>query len=140
MNLLANAIDALEEVDERHWQTPQLAEPSLIGANYDQAVLPTQVTSFPPATAPTIRIRTQIIEGKRVQIAIADNGSGIPVNVRDRLFDPFYTTKPVGRGTGLGLYISFQIIDKHKGTLKCISEPNQGTEFIIDIPITKVDA
>jgi len=138
MNLVANAIDALEEVDESRWQIPQLAQSSLVGAECNQAVLPTQVKGFPLATLPTIRIRTQV-QGNQIQVAIADNGSGIPESVRDRLFDPFYTTKPVGRGTGLGLYISFQIIEKHKGTLRCISEPNQGTEFIIDIPIAKVD-
>ncbi|MHC5595621.1 MAG: ATP-binding protein, partial [Nostoc sp.] len=50
-------------------------------------------------------------------------------------FDPFFTTKPVGSGTGLGMSISYQIINKHGGQLKCVSAPLQGTEFIIQIPI-----
>jgi signal transduction histidine kinase len=60
----------------------------------------------------------------------------MPEDVRARIFDPFFTTKPLGKGTGLGLSISYQIIvEKHGGKLKCLSAPNQGTEFVIEIPI-----
>jgi signal transduction histidine kinase len=57
-------------------------------------------------------------------------------DVKDRIFEPFFTTKPIGEGTGLGLYISYQIIhEKHGGALKCFSEVGQGAEFWIEIPI-----
>jgi signal transduction histidine kinase len=71
-----------------------------------------------------------------VQIAIADNGSGIPEKFKQQIFDPFFTTKPVGKGTGMGMSISYQIITKkHGGKLDCFSTPGEGTEFIIQIPI-----
>jgi signal transduction histidine kinase len=72
-------------------------------------------------------------------ICFIDNGNGIPEDLQARLFDPFFTTKPIGQGTGLGLYISYQIIvEKHQGTLECHSQIGQGTEFRIQIPISQV--
>lgn len=69
-------------------------------------------------------------------IRIADNGAGICADIIPQIFDPFFTTKPVGRGTGLGLSISHEIIvEKHQGKLQCVSNPGQGTEFIVEIPI-----
>ena len=92
-----------------------------------------------------IRICTELIEGDalegkttepRAVIRIIDNGPGMQEDVRLQIFDPFFTTKPVGKGTGLGLAISYQIVvEKHGGRLQCISAPNQGTEFRIEIPI-----
>ncbi|MEB3232942.1 MAG: HAMP domain-containing sensor histidine kinase, partial [Leptolyngbyaceae bacterium] len=74
-------------------------------------------------------------QGQWVEVAIADNGPGIPSHLQQRIFDPFFTTKPVGKGTGLGMSISHQIIiEKHRGQIKCNSTPGQGTEFIIQIP------
>ncbi|MFP4219450.1 MAG: PAS domain S-box protein [Phormidium sp.] len=71
-------------------------------------------------------------------IKVRDNGSGIPEDVRDRIFDPFYTTKPVGQGTGLGLSISYQIIvERHQGTLTCDSTPGEGSTFAIELPLNK---
>lgn len=69
-------------------------------------------------------------------IRIIDNGGGIKEEFKRRIFDPFFTTKPVGKGTGLGLSIAHSIVVKqHGGDLICISEPGQGTEIIIKIPI-----
>lgn len=107
MNILANAIDALEERIES-------------SSNFD---------------SPTICIKTELIESKQVKISISDNANGIPEDIKTRLFDPFFTTKPVGKGTGMGLSISYQIVvEKHCGSLNCISTPGEGTEFIISIP------
>jgi len=104
MNILSNAIDALEE--------------SVNIAN------------------PQIRITTQLIEGQRVRISIADNGPGMTELVQLRLFDPFFTTKPVGKGTGLGLSISYQtVVEQHRGSLSCVSAPGLGAKFIIEIPL-----
>ncbi len=71
-----------------------------------------------------------------VRIKIGDNGPGIEPEIRDRIFNPFFTTKPIGTGTGLGLSVSYQIVvDKHKGRLSCSSIVGKGTTFIVEIPI-----
>ena len=67
-------------------------------------------------------------------VKIKDNGAGMPEKVKKRIFEPFFTTKPVGIGTGLGMSISFGIIEKHGGNLFCESEEGVGTEFSILIP------
>lgn len=78
----------------------------------------------------------QLTGNHRVRIAIADNGPGISSNVQAKMFDPFFTTKEIGQGKGLGLAMSYQIIaNQHQGRLTCVSEPNQGAEFTIEIPI-----
>ena len=83
-----------------------------------------------------IIIRTQIVKDNWVNISIIDNGPGIKEDICKKLYDPFFTTKEVGKGTGLGMAISYQIIvEKHGGFLKCISELGKGTEFLIEIPI-----
>ena len=84
-----------------------------------------------------ITIRTVLLEeNSRIVIQIRDNGRGMTADVKDRIYEPFFTTKPLGEGTGLGLYISYQIIvEKHGGALKCFSEEGQGSEFWIEIPI-----
>lgn len=67
---------------------------------------------------------------------IADNGGGMIDEVKARIFERFFTTKPLGKGTGLGLPISYQItVEKHGASLKCVSSQEKGTEFIIEIPI-----
>ncbi|WP_392535521.1 sensor histidine kinase [Nostoc sp. C117] len=117
MNLLTNAIDALQD-SRKSW---------FIGNNQLEK---------PNYLLPTIRIRTEVIDGEWVVITFADNASGMSEKVRTRLFDPFFTTKPVGKGTGLGLSISYQIIvEKHSGQIGCISVPGEGTEFVIKIPV-----
>jgi signal transduction histidine kinase len=84
--------------------------------------------------SPTITISTSITEDGLIQIKIADNGSGIPENIVKKIFDPFFTTKPVGSGTGLGLYVSYQIVvERHRGQLTCNSIAGVGTEFVIKI-------
>lgn len=111
MNVLSNAIDALIS----RFMTNPLPQTN---------------------DAPQIKIHTEVVEGDRIAIRIADNGIGMTEAVQRRLFDPFFTTKPVGAGTGLGLSISYQIVvERHNGILRCLSIPNQGTEFAIEIPI-----
>ena len=108
MNLLGNAIDALEDVVAQNG------------------------TSF----SPLIRICTEAPSPDYVRVKICDNGSGMTDEVKLKLFDPFFTTKPIGKGTGLGLSISYQIVvEKHKGILQCQSTPGLGTEFVIEIPV-----
>ena len=82
----------------------------------------------------TITISTSIKAGI-VHISIKDTGRGIHENLKEKIFEPFYTTKEVGRGTGLGLSISHGIIEKHKGAIDFKSEPGKGSEFIVSLPI-----
>jgi signal transduction histidine kinase len=81
-----------------------------------------------------IIITTQKFDDK-VSISIKDNGHGMTQEIKSRIFDPFYTTKKVGKGTGLGLAITYGIIEEHKGNIAVISEPEKGTEFLISLPI-----
>lgn len=112
MNLLSNALDALEERDQRRSSREMVNNPS------------------------RIEIRTEAVEGDRVRIQIADNGPGIPPQVQKKIFEYLYTTKPVGKGTGLGLTISRDIVEgKHKGKLSVVSSPQEGTTFTIELPV-----
>ena len=73
--------------------------------------------------------------GNKVEIRIRDNGTGIPLEVKEKMFNPFFTTKPAGEGTGLGLSMSHDIVVKqHGGTIDVITEPGVFTEFIITLP------
>ncbi|SET76516.1 sensor histidine kinase [Hymenobacter actinosclerus] len=90
-----------------------------------------------PDYTPTVRVRTRLLPGGSVQISVRDNGTGIPEAVRQKIFQPFFTTKPTGQGTGLGLSLSYDIITKgHNGTLSFVTEEGQGTEFIIELPLS----
>ncbi len=112
MNILSNAIDALDDWDERRG-FPAIRDN------------PTQ-----------IKISTKVDECNFAEIKITDNGPGMTDEVKQHIFDTFFTTKPIGKGTGMGLSISHQIVvEKHKGELDCISELGKGTEFIIRIAI-----
>jgi two-component system, NtrC family, sensor kinase len=112
MNLLANAIDAIDEAIEK-------AEAA---ANQE---------------SPTICIQTTVTNDQQsVLIEIADNGIGMSLEVQQRMCEQFFTTKPLGKGTGLGMAIAREIIvDKHGGTLEVKSSPGDGAKFAISIPI-----
>ncbi|AUS99300.1 hypothetical protein CLI64_02205 [Nostoc sp. CENA543] len=110
MNILLNAIDALEEMGNEYWQ----------------------MTS----TTPQIRIYTKLLEKNRIAISFYDNGIGMNEKVQAKVFDPFFTNKIVGKGMGLGLSVSYQIVtEKHRGKLYFNSVFKQGTEFVMEIPI-----
>jgi len=82
---------------------------------------------------PTVTVSTRNENGK-VIISVKDNGNGIPDSIKDKIFQPFFTTKPTGQGTGLGLSLSYDIIKAHSGEIKLISKEEKGTEFIIQLP------
>ena len=110
MNILANGIDALEI----SWKKSESKFLSI---------------------KPQIKIKTRAIDKNYISIHIIDNGIGIPEKVKNRIFEPFYTTKPIGKGTGLGLSLSYQIIvEKHGGNLY-FNSGEEGTEFVIELPV-----
>jgi len=82
---------------------------------------------------PTVSISTKKIADK-VEIRVTDNGNGIPQKVLDKIFQPFFTTKPTGQGTGLGLSLSYDIVKAHGGEIKVETGEDKGTTFIIQIP------
>lgn len=115
MNILNNAVDALENQPE----------PRIITIKTDVGC--GEESNFNPYSLPPT---------PHVVIRIKDNGPGMTQEVYRRLFEPFFTTKPIGKNTGLGLYVSYQIVVKqHGGQLRCISSPGKGTEFFIEIPV-----
>ena len=74
--------------------------------------------------------------GEKIEIRVSDNGNGIPQKVLDKIFQPFFTTKPAGQGTGLGLSLSYDIITKgHGGELKVETKEGEGSVFIISLPV-----
>jgi len=68
-------------------------------------------------------------------ITVADNGIGIPQNVMDKIFQPFFTTKPTGQGTGLGLSLSYDIVKAHEGEIKIANAEGDGATFIVRLPL-----
>jgi signal transduction histidine kinase len=125
MNLLSNAIDAFESSQESTIESKQGITPCI--------TICTKVVHPIGEITPSSNQLTR----ERVKICITDNGSGISDAIKRRIFDPFFTTKAVGDGTGLGLSISHKIVvEQHEGSLQCVSQPGQGTEFRIEIPIT----
>ncbi|WP_353930894.1 ATP-binding protein [Okeanomitos corallinicola TIOX110] len=113
MNILVNAIDAIEQ----QFYQNKLAE-------------------IPEEYSGKINIKSRVIDSQWIEISITDNGIGMSEEIRKKIMNPFFTTKPVGKGTGIGMSISYQIItERHGGKLHCQSTIGKGTEFIIQIPI-----
>ena len=83
---------------------------------------------------PTVSVSTKKIADK-VLISVKDNGNGIPQKISDKIFQPFFTTKPTGQGTGLGLSLSYDIVKAHGGELKVETKEEAGTVFTIVLPI-----
>jgi two-component system, NtrC family, sensor kinase len=75
-----------------------------------------------------------ILDPGLARISVSDNGSGIPAAIRDKIFQPFFTTKPTGQGTGLGLSLSYDIIKAHGGELNVGSVEGKGAEFVVVLP------
>ena len=115
MNIIANGIDAIEE----GYQKLSVAEAEKKNGR--------------------IAICTGVTAQNTVMVEISDNGTGIGPAIVDRIFNPFFTTKAVGKGTGLGMSIAHSIVvEKHKGKIECISSIGCGTTFLIEIPIGKL--
>jgi signal transduction histidine kinase len=119
MNLIANAIEA---ITEKYQACP-------LGATKTDPLVTDQFKGC-------IEIQTRLLQGDRVQIQIIDNGVGMPDSIQSQIFNPFFTTKPVGKGTGLGMSISYQIVtEQHQGQLRFSSVPGEGSTFTIVMPL-----
>ncbi|MEO5983998.1 MAG: ATP-binding protein [Ferruginibacter sp.] len=123
LNLLTNAFYAVNE--KKNASTLRQAQGSA-GQPYEPTV--TVSTSHSPLLGREV--------GGEVTIKVTDNGNGIPQKVLDKIFQPFFTTKPTGQGTGLGLSLSYDIIKAHGGELKVETKEGDGSEFIIILPTT----
>jgi signal transduction histidine kinase len=82
---------------------------------------------------PTVSVSTKK-EGNKVLVSVKDNGNGIPEHIKEKIFQPFFTTKPTGQGTGLGLSLSYDIVKAHGGELKVETKEGDGSEFSIKLP------
>lgn len=89
----------------------------------------------PDGYEPTVSVSTKKVNSK-VEIRVKDNGNGIPEKVLNKIFQPFFTTKPTGQGTGLGLSLSYDIVKAHGGEIKVETKEGEGSEFIIQLPVT----
>ena len=85
---------------------------------------------------PEVIVKTKMND-KIFEISVQDNGDGIPKDIVDKIFQPFFTTKPTGSGTGLGLSLSYYIVKTHGGSIKVHSNKNEGTTFLLQLPITE---
>lgn len=90
----------------------------------------------PAGYEPTVTVSTRLLNAKTVEVRIQDNGTGIPDSVKAKIFQPFFTTKPTGQGTGLGLSLAYDIVTKgHGGSLELKSKEGAGTEFVLSLPL-----
>ena len=98
-------------------------------------IITNAVHAMPERTEPNvITLHTSMEDQQTVRIDIEDNGKGIPEDVLPKIFDPFFTTKPIGQGTGMGLSISYKIIQEHQGRITVDTKPGLGTTFSIFLP------
>jgi signal transduction histidine kinase len=123
LNLFNNALYA---VNEKRKNGPLTAEGG--------------IGKLPNEYMPLVIVRTKLIpplEGKReaVELKVTDNGNGIPQNIIDKIFQPFFTTKPTGQGTGLGLSLAYDILKAHGGEIKVETKEGEGAAFVIQLPI-----
>jgi len=126
LNLINNAFYAIS--DKAKLQSANLPTP--------QGVLRTGQADYDPQVIIQTKRMSGKTNGERVEISVSDNGNGIPKNIVDKIFQPFFTTKPTGEGTGLGLSLAHEIVKAHGGELKVETKEGEGTKFIIVIPIT----
>ncbi|NNF36660.1 MAG: histidine kinase, partial [Saprospiraceae bacterium] len=130
LNLINNAFQAVSEArdltgfpDNKHKTSSE-----------DPNSLNQSLTSNLAGQNPKVKVTTKNIEDQ-IQITVSDNGPGIPDDIKDKIFQPFFTTKPTGEGTGLGLSLSYDIVKAHGGELIAESEHEKGTTFIILLPL-----
>ena len=128
LNLITNAFYAVDE-------KKTLRQACLSGrqAQGDNSYEPTvYVKTSQTAPSPNLSVQAG---GRGVIISVTDNGNGIPASIKDKIFQPFFTTKPTGQGTGLGLSLAYDIVNAHGGEIKVESKDGEGTTFIIQLHV-----
>lgn len=136
LNIVSNEVKYKADVVKQYGDIPDI---ECLPSQINQVVM-NMLVNAAHAIGPkrgTITIRTDS-QGDHVVLEISDNGNGISKENLSRIFDPFFTTKPVGQGTGLGLSLSYGIIQKHNGQIEVESEPGRGTCFRIVLPVKHV--
>jgi signal transduction histidine kinase len=122
---------------------PKVLEATLVPQDMGRVLLNLLTNAFyavnekkkqtPEGFQPVVSVKT-MATGNRVEISVRDNGDGIPEKVKAKIFQPFFTTKPTGQGTGLGLSLSYDIVKAHGGKITMESEKGKGTEFKVNLP------
>ncbi|WP_267964125.1 nitric oxide-sensing protein NosP [Halomonas sp. MCCC 1A11057] len=134
LNVVANEIKYKATVVREYGQLPAV---ECVPAQLNQVFLNLLVNAAQAIEEHgTITLRTGC-EGDQVWLTFADDGAGIPDELQSRIFDPFFTTKPVGQGTGLGLSLSYGIVQKHGGRIEVDSRPGEGTTFTLWLPVRR---
>jgi signal transduction histidine kinase len=133
LNLLNNAFQAVQEKakNEGADYQPMVSVKTL--SAHTEAGIPGNKQTQSQIPNPT----SEIGSPKSIAIAIEDNGPGIPDAIKEKIFQPFFTTKPTGQGTGLGLSLSYDIVKAHGGAFKVESKEGKGSEFIIELDVVK---
>lgn len=135
LNIAASEIKYKAEVDK---QLMRLPEVQCIAPQISQVLVNLLVNAAQAIPEfGIIWVTSRTAGPHHVEIIVSDNGSGIATEIIDRIYDPFFTTKPVGDGTGLGLSVSYGIIQNHQGTIVCTEREGGGTQFTITLPITR---
>ena len=110
---------------------------NIITNAFQACVEASRETNVDTTYAPKVTCTT-LSEDGRVIITISDNGLGIPDDIKEKIFQPFFTTKPTGQGTGLGLSLAYDIVKAHGGELTVESTEGEGSEFRIELPVWEV--
>jgi two-component system, NtrC family, sensor kinase len=124
LNLINNAFYACHERSKKE----------IIGSEGDISDPDIYKGKGPKPFSPLVKVSTKN-QGKKIEIRVSDNGSGIPEEIKEKIFQPFFTTKPTGLGTGLGLSLAYDIVKAHGGEISLHSKEGKGTEFIISLPV-----
>ncbi len=133
--LAKNMLKHKVRIEKEFEEVPQIScSPSQINQVFLN-IITNAAQAIPDDREGTLTLRTSRAGDDRVRIEIQDNGAGIPSEVLPRIFDPFFTTKDVGKGTGMGLSISYKIIQEHAGRIEVDTEAEVGTVFTIELPI-----
>jgi signal transduction histidine kinase len=136
INIVMNEIKYKAELVRRYGTLPPV---ECVPSELNQVFMNMLVNAAQAMTQPgTITVSTGC-DGAQVSVEIADTGEGIAPEHLARIFDPFFTTKPVGKGTGLGLALSYGIVQKHHGRIDVTSERGRGTSFRVTLPVTQQD-
>ncbi len=137
LNIMNNAFQACHQ-KQQMWNKKSDADPSL-SRNDQELGSPKSASGFGVRGnhanySPLVVVDTKYISNK-IAITISDNGPGIPDSIKDKIFQPFFTTKPTGQGTGLGLSLSYDIVKAHGGELKVETKEGEGSCFIVFLSV-----